>query len=253
MKVDQIEPWEESRKATFDINEIRDKKAGKRVFLLGNGPPLHEWTMEDIKGLGADTIGMNRSWRPRLDPKDPNEIIHKGFQGTTYHCFVSGAHGYALCDGKVKTGLAICPKNLRWLIDSAECGSGCRCCFIGVLNGGYAPTNFTFDLNRGVMTKFAGYFALQLAAWCGYDEIYLLGYSAQDREGHAFEADPSKGLVTRQGMRRWFSGAADWANSRRGKLIVNCDEGSAISAFPKMSKKQVFERIKAADNKDATL
>lgn len=247
-----IEAWTPDRNAGVDIGTIKDTKKGKRVFLLGNGPPLHDWTMAEIKALGADTIGINRSWRPREDP-ETKEILHKGFKGTTYHCFVSGAHGYALCDGKINTGLAICPKNLKWLIDSAECGAGCHYCFVGVLNGGYSPTSFKFDLDRGVMTKFAGYFALQISAWCGYDEIYLLGFSSRDREGHAFDADPTKGVVTREGMRRWFSGAADWANARGDKLIFNCDPDSAIQYFPKLTKEQTIARIEAADKVEAML
>lgn len=247
MNVNEFKPYVADRNNAVPMDSIKDTKRGRRVFLLGNGPPLHDWTMAELKALGADTIGINRSWMasPSRD--------HKGFQGTTYHVFVSGAHGYSLCDGKVRTGLAICPKSLTWLIDSGECGCGCKYAFVGVLSGGYSPTSFKFDLNRGIMTKFAGYFALQLAAWCGYSEIFLLGYSAHDREGHAFDENPQKGLITRNGMRPWFRGAADWANARGDVRIINCDPESAITCFPRYSKDDVLAQLAAADREEAAL
>jgi len=249
--VDDITPYKDDRNAALSPQEFKETKKGKRVFLLGNGPPLRDWSMADLRGVGADTIGINRSWMSAdafTDPITKKEFEeHKGFQGTTYHCFVSGAHAYNLCDGKVKTGVVFSPIWLKWLIDSAECGCGCRYCFVNVLTGGHSPTTFRFDLNHGIMTKFAGYFALQIAAWMGYSEIFLLGFSAIDREGHAHDSNPDKGLITRGGMRRWFQGAADWANSKPDKTIVNCDPESAIDFFPKMGKEEVLERIAMAD------
>ena len=132
---DTVGPQVADRNAAIDVNELKDGKKGKRVFLLGNGPPLHEWTMAEIKALRADTIGMNRSWKPSRDGK------HKGFQGTTYHCFVSGAHAYNLCDSLVKTGHVIAPANIRWIIDcrSRSSGDGSIWCSWQARNGD--PTN----------------------------------------------------------------------------------------------------------------
>jgi hypothetical protein len=230
-------------------DDFRDTKRGKRVFILGNGPPLRDWNMDDIRNLGADTIGVNRSWKPSKDGK------HKGFQGTTFHCFVSGAHAYDLCDGKVKTGVTFAPRSLTWLIDSNECGCGCKYCFVGVLSGGYSPTSFTFALDRGIMTKFAGYFGMQLAAWMNYSEIYLLGFSSKDYEGHAYDdqpEDPGRRKITRGGMRRWYRGAAEWATAKK-KVIINADPDSAILDFPRMGKEELVARIAAADAKEAVL
>ena len=245
----RIEPQAGVRNAALPPAQFKDTKRGKRVFVLGNGPTLRQWSMAEIRAVKGETIGVNRSWKSSADG------THKGFQGTTYHCFVSGAHAYNLCDGQVKTGVTFCPRSLEWLVDSAECGCGCKYCFVGVLSGGYNPTAFRFDLERGIMTKFAGYFALQLAAWMGYSEIFLLGYSAKDYEGHAHDidpADPGKRKITRGGMRRWFDGAADWAKAS-GRTIINADPDSAITCFPRMSKEQVLERIRAADSEEAKL
>jgi hypothetical protein len=243
LKLNEIEPQAKDRNAALPVLDFKDTKVGKRVFLLGNGPPAREWAMADFKKLGADTIGMNRSWM------DSPDGVHKGFQGTTYHCFVSGAHAYNLCDSKVRTGVTFAPRTLKWLIDSSECSCGCKYAFVNVLTGGHSPTNFKFDIDRGVMTKFAGYFALQLAAFMGYGEIFLVGYSAKDREGHAHDDEPDKGMITRGGMVRHFAGAAMWADARQDKLIVNCDVDSAIEFFPRRSKAQVVEFVEAADDK----
>jgi hypothetical protein len=107
------------------------------------------------------------------------------------------------------------------------------------MNGGYQPTRFRFDIDKGIMAKFAGYFALQCCAWMGFDQFMLVGFSAGDYEAHAYDNEPYKGRVTREGMRRWFQGAAHWAHATVGKRVINCDPTSQIPYFEKLDKEGV--------------
>lgn len=227
--------------------EFQDKHKGERCWIIGNGPSARQWRSEDFRELGGVVIGINRSWMPSKDG------AYQGFHESDYHVLVSGSHAYDLCNGKFKTRVMFMPRSTRWIVSRPECkGYGKRpedteFCFVGVLSGGYHPTRFLYDIDRGIMTKFAGYFALQVAAWMGFTEWFLIGFSAKDREGHAYDDDPGRGIVTRDGMRRWYAGVGDWAeqlNKRRGDgtmRIVNCDPDSAIEWFEKKSRAEVFE------------
>lgn len=233
-----------TRPHEYRPDDFKDAHKGERVWLLGNGPSAREWTREDLAKLGGRIIGINRSWKPSDDGK------FQGFQDTDYHCFVSGSHAYDVCAGKVRTGVVFLPEALRWVVQGSECdGHQPDRCFFRVLSGGYSPSAFRFDLDRGVMTKFAGYFSVQLAAWMGFSEIFLIGFDAGDRQGHAYDADPTKGRGTRDGHRRWFRGVADWANAKNARRpgcvrVLNCFEGSRIEFFERRSRDEVMEMLK---------
>lgn len=222
-----------------NIEDYRQRHAGKRVVLLGNGPTLRNWSQEEVDDMEGWVIGINRSWARSRDGS------FKGFKGTDYHCFLSGPHAQDLADGCVSTRLAIFPRSLEFIVNCAESRFK-DFITINQMASGYMPGAFEFDMSRGVSTKFAGYFAMQIAAWMGFSEWILLGFDAHDREGHAHDENPAKGLITRQGMREWNHGVKAWADNRKGAqavTILNANPDSAIEEFEKVSKEALFERL----------
>lgn len=213
--------------------EFKDRHKGERVWIIGNGPSARNWTMEELRELGGCVMGVNASWKPSPDG------TYAGFQDTEYHSYVSGTHGYDVCKGSVRTGTVFMPRTSAWIVSDAKCKVDSDFCLVGIMNSGYQPQRFRYDIDKGVMTKFAGYFAVQVCAWMGFDQFMLVGFSAGDYEAHACDDEPYKGRVTREGMRRWFQGVGHWALETKGKRIINCDPTSKIPYFDKLDKDEV--------------
>lgn len=221
---------------TVDPSELRDAHAGERCWVVGCGPSAREWTRREMTLLGGRVVGANRCWRPSKDGS------YHGINDTHYHCWVSGAHAYDLCKGKIRTGTVVMPKSLKWIVTTGDCRAprGQRYALIPTRNFGHGPTDFKYDIDKGIMAKFAGYFALQVAAYLGFTTWLLVGFSSKNYEGHVYDDEPERGVITRDGMRKWMRGVSMWAE-RKGVRIINTDTESAIEWFEKKSKAEVYE------------
>jgi hypothetical protein len=84
---------------------------------------------------------------------------------------------------------------------------------------------FDFNLAKGSDATFGGFFAIQVALFLGYTEIYLVGYDEHNLEGH-FEGDPSD-VADREGTH------LPWYNLvPKDRKIYVCNRDSAIKLWP---------------------
>lgn len=230
------------------LNQMKGTMGGKRVWLIGNGPSAEHWTMEELAELGGATFGINRCWRtsPRTGAS---------FDGTDYHTFVAGHHFDNLMAGRVDTKIAFVPYrywkflSTRWppnrrkvkaamvstpILDSAW-PSGKR----------GKPFQYEFD-TRQCVANFGGQLALALCAFMGFTEIYLIGFDANDGEGHFFDEDLAKHAppgFSRQPMRQWFKAIGEWADEHPEVRLVNTSSESAITEIARKTKDEVVDGI----------
>ena len=204
-----------------ELAGLRDRHPGERIWLLGNGPSLNEWTTDDIVRLGGSTLGINRSWQR--------------FSRTDYHCLVAGAALTALLEGHVQARVAFVPKHLRWLFhDSKFSGEPCF-----VRHGG-SRLNFNGDIcHRGFVGTFAGLMALQLAAHMGFSQIVLLGFDGRSSDGHFYAPNVRGG---RDHMVKALLPASEWLDSI-GVEVLNAHPGSAIPWWPRFTRTQLENHL----------
>lgn len=206
--------------------------------------------MEELRDLGGYVFGTNRCWR--TSPRTGST-----FQGTDFHTFVSGHHFDDLMNGRVKTGIAFMParfSHLKQRHHSAEkfADTGPKVLevnlFEGIWNSAADGRPWSIDFDRGrVVSTFAGHLALALACYLGFDEIILVGYDANDGEGHFFDRDDGPRSVPigfkRDQMVKWFDAVAEWIlweEASRNVRIVNTNPDSAIKVFPFVTKEELL-------------
>jgi hypothetical protein len=145
------------------IEDFRDAESGP-VALLGNGPSLAEWNLEELAER-MPLFGINRSWK----------LI-----GTRWRCFVDAEHHKEFSSVAPPHEIAFHLSGNEPKIDGVTVhwrprlvpGENLRFC--------------GFELDVGTYGLFAGHFAVELAAWMGFNPIFLAGY---DFEGGHFD-DP---------------------------------------------------------------
>lgn len=222
---------------------FREVHKGETVFILGNGPSLLEWTMPELRELGGVVIGINKSWMGR----EANEHgpAHPGVNGADYHCFVSGNNVEEVITAKVDiTTCLFVPSDLKWALMRPENQYRGKWCAIERKAGGTVPGVFRNDVSYGFDANFAGYFALQIAAYMDFHTICLIGYDCVDRQGHHWDSDPYSGVITRHQMIPWIGAFAVYARARPELRVFNCSEKSAIPFFPRVPKREVADWLK---------
>ena len=193
------------------VADFKNLHAGERAFLLGNGPSLAK-VYERLPELSREgwTIGMNRSWQP--PPSSDFSFM------ADYHCFVNHTHAIDILNG------SNVPRVATFCLD----GPGTDGLLTMRQIAGCTENSFRYDLEHGSDAPFAGLFALKLAAYMGFGEIWLLGYDACDRGHHC---DDRK--TGRRGHVTWFAGAFQWAKHRSDVSIYNASRDSWITYFEK--------------------
>lgn len=146
------------------LARFRNIHAGKSVAIIGNGPSLNG---HDLTSLSR-TMTTNRALALIPQP--------------TYHCCLERTH--ALREPEVYTRLAKAGK--LFVAGDWEQGH-----VIPLLNGG--PVKFSRDLEEGVVTQIGTvgsviWAALQIASYCGYNPLYLIGV---DLAGPHFDGSPA--------------------------------------------------------------
>lgn len=206
------------------IGDYFQAHRGEPACLLGNGPSLLEW---DIQQLRRDhvLVGINKSWT----------------QGQAfYHCAISSEHVQDLIDGKYSPG--------RWVGGMFEPGvlfmretmfSERAQHALKNWQGTVVPlkqpqrngsqTWFSADMSLGLHSSFGGMMAIELALWFGCSPIYLLGYDAHNVEGHHWAQDANRSANRRKQV-EYLKPVAAYAE-RIGAKVYNANENSAIPHF----------------------
>jgi hypothetical protein len=179
------------------------------VALLGNGPSLNGW---DLKPLARTMplLGINSSWRK----------IH-----TPWACYICPKQHLALLRGDVSD-----PPSTVFFLDSAEGEyeeipkwSGIE---VPVPQATGDQDRFRgFELSLGSYGRRAGYFALELAAWFGFDPIYLVAYD----EGTGHFHDNKRRIPFNFHQELWERAAQQIAAA--GLTVINTNRDSLIRCF----------------------
>lgn len=145
------------------------------VALLGNGPSLNGWDLGPL-AKRMPLLGINASWRK----------VH-----TDWSCYICPTHHWALLLGEVTN-----PPNVVFVTEAtlAEHGAVDASKWSGTAvvvpsldrdRDGELDRFRGFELDRGSYGRLAGYFALELAAWFGYNPIYLISFD--EGTGHFYD------------------------------------------------------------------
>jgi hypothetical protein len=201
----------------FNIEQLRNNRRGD-VALLGSGESVEETDLYALQQR-MPIIGINRSWKAIETP---------------WRCFIDADNWDHIRSGEApKPDLAIFPSPPGTKIAEID---GMNCCvmpFASLLN---LPTNRIYDFHGfeldevGTSGAFAGYLALEVAAWAGYERIWLLGYDCVG--GHFFNPN------LKQNQKTWDNWN-DLLRKARTKLdehgvqVINCSERSTVDAFDK--------------------
>lgn len=181
-------PKEIFKKNTEELERLKGKYAGKRCFIIGNGPSL---TVDDLNKLKNEiTFASNRiytlyektEWRPTFFAIQDDSVLENmiNYLNMTIHQskigFIS-ANNYSICAETIKNNsnvlwmpLRFCPpkKNLY---------------------------RFSMDVDRKVFEGLTiTYSCMQIAAYMGFSEIYLIGtdhnYPIElDEDGNIVKSD----------------------------------------------------------------
>ncbi len=191
-----------------NIEEFNGRHKEKNLFILASGPSLNDLDLEPLRR--RLTMGLNRSFMAYPEPY--------------YHCVFD----YRLFD--------LYPEEL----------SKCRILFtlegrpFGLPLNLLGSKGFSYDLNEGIYSGFTiSYFALQLAAYMGFQRIFFLGLDLKllGNKTHFFGHDyHSKDHEDTEfpKMLEAFNSMAPVLKSK-GHQIYNCSKDSELKCFPYMS------------------
>lgn len=212
--------------------KLKNSKNGKRCFIIGNGPSLKSEDLDLLKGEdcfaanGIYNIFPQTVWRP------------------TYYLIMDRYFGAS-------------PETIRDL----ECGvmflGDYYCRFNTVLRKDaiclhqHCPVGLNFtvseDISKGVTAAYTvSFVAMQIAAYMGYKEIYLLGFDHNygieiDDKGnlktnektvsHFFKDDQPKCIIGNiEGMTKAYKVFRDYANQNHIK-VRNATRGGKLEVF----------------------
>ena len=194
-----------------DIGEFKNIHKGEEVAILANGPSFLE-TIEDLGNI--DTIGINAS------------LQH--FQ-SKYHVVMDQESIVQIPEMKYGCQYLF-TTNLPYKLPKVDCE---------VVN---IPTRhqdiaWSDDLEDCIYTgKATVWFAAQLAAWMGYEDIYFIGLDLGGTrpEGHLLAGIPMPGIaVSRQlELMGYLRGLID--TEAISQKFYNCSQVSVCSSLPKV-------------------
>ncbi len=196
-----------SRASSERINprEFRGLHQGKRLFILSSGPSLGELDLTRLRRRLV--MGLNRSFLAYPEPH--------------YHCVM---------DQRLFEEFGKELSVARFLFTLADRPLGIPLRLLG-------GEGFSDDLENGIYTGYTiSYFALQVAAYMGFSEIYYLGLDLRHRSGdtHFFGRDfrnRDHENTEFPKMRKVFERAAPLLLAR-GIQVFNCSPVSTLECFP---------------------
>lgn len=206
---------EDACQHTGTISSFNKLHDGKRLFILSSGPSLAGL---DLSLLGRRIVmGLNRS-----------ALI---YPGTHYHCTM---------DERIFKEYPEMLKKTRYLFTFPERPFGIPITLLGA-NG------FSSDLENGIYSGYTvSYFALQVAAYMGFKQIFYLGLDLKNQGyrthffGHDFQSR-THDQTEYPRMRQAFENAAPLL-AQRGIEVFNCSPDSTLECFRKVSFEWAIEQ-----------
>ena len=253
-----VRPWQqkhfEKTKYGRKISKYKNKYAGQRCFIVANGPSLRAEDLDLLHNRGEITFGMNRiyklfdqtRWRPTYYVCE-DEMIANGQQAEI---------------NALKAQEKFIPIEICWWHD-VKIENACYFHLNYVENERF-PLGFSTDCAhqidcRGTVTCSC----MQLAAYMGFKEIYLLGVdhnyqktidingnvvvdpNAKDYFCEGYDSDIKEIVVHDMGNNtRAYMDAKKYCDSTAGKTtIYNATRGGKLEVFPRVSFDTVMEQI----------
>src|SRR3990172_4805950 len=174
-----------------------------RAVVFGNGPSLEHWIDATFDAV---LIGCNRSWR--------------WFPRARYHATVNARHYDDLIRGEFRPHTAFVRGQLRKRYRNLKkCRFRDYVVFVD-MTASSDPADISADLTQPVGACFSGLFAIQVALFLGFAEIYLVGFDGHDGEGHVGGVGDATGVRTPQ--LPFYDAIAHVAATQSHSKIVNC-------------------------------
>lgn len=182
----------------MELEHFKDICTGGRVYLLGNGPSLDD---QDCNALDGCTIGINRSWRKRrslwhcIPPTDAYfEELARGKWGPACDLRPGWRSTAIFTVGRMK---AVQDRLNRFTMIGAP-RLDARDFFVAIEEDFHPPSTIL----PGSDFKYTGVFALKLAVYMGFTDIYLLGYDG-GLKGHFRTGETSGRFSDRTDKPNW--------------------------------------------------
>ena len=230
-----------------NLQSLKGKYAGKRCFIIGNGPSLRA---EDLDRLQDEyTFAFNRiyyifdqtQWRP------------------TFYCTQDSKIAKASCKEmkeKIRIPYFFAPINLKWYED-VDLESDY---FFSPKQAGGKIPDFCENIPHQIgVGNTVAYTAMQLAVYMGFTEIYLLGIDHsfavyQDKDGNIIKDAEAKDYFCDQYNQDKdqlfipkldistlsYLAARDYA-SGHAVTIYNATRGGKLEVFPRVDFDSLFE------------
>ncbi|SDW87849.1 Protein of unknown function DUF115 [Lachnospiraceae bacterium KHCPX20] len=226
------------------IKEFKNIHKGKRAFIICNGPSLRWSDLDVLHEHNEICFGMNSifqifgstAWRPNyyIETDPEIEIFDRDI---------------------VKSRDLLCPKFITDLFETNRCGSSTD---YFVLHGWYAgkKARFSEDVSRVFFSSSTVTFAcLQLAAYMGFSEIYLLGADCTNVTRHFSTIETDKNIADMETndvysedfyekqTKKWLEGyavAREYAEER-GIKIYNATRGGALEIYERVDFDSLFK------------
>jgi len=203
-----LTPIKSHNNSVAKITDFKGLHEGKRVFILASGVSLKDLDLTPLKRRMV--IGLNRS-----------ALL---YPDTHYHCTMD------------RRLFDLYPEELKetrylFTLEGNPWGVG-----LNLLGA----EGFSRDLEEGIYSGYTvAYFALQLAVYMGFKEIYYLGLDLGHHSGntHFFGYDfHSRGHeeIEFPRMRRMLTFAAELL-AKTDVDVYNCSPESTLNCFPKVS------------------
>lgn len=196
------------------ITQFKNLHSSKHCFIISSGPSLNDLNLEPLKR--RITFGLNRSF-----------MAH---ENSYYHC----AFDYRLFE--------MYPEELkksRYLFTLEGRPFGVPLNLIGI-------KGWSWDLEVGIYSGYTiSYFALQLAVYMGFKEIYFLGLDLKNTKSntHFFGSDfhsESHDTTEYPKMRKSFEDIAPML-LEKGINVYNCSPDSTLTCFPYVDYKTAIQ------------
>ena len=190
------------------ISDFKNIHNEQKVFILASGPSLSELDFSPLRRRVV--IGLNRS-----------ALI---YSDTHYHCTM---------DERLFEEFEEVLKKTRYLFTLENRPFGIPIELLG-------SQGFSWDLEKGIYSGYTvSYFALQLAVYMGFKQIFYLGLDLKHANGqtHFFGKDHvslNHEQTEFPKMCKWLAHAAEILHDADIK-VYNCSMESSLTCFPKVS------------------
>ena len=250
-----IRPWMlqnfEKTKHGATLSTYKNKYAGRRCFLIGNGPSLRAEDLTRLYDTGEITFAFNRvynifdqtPWRPTFYISQDEKMLG----------------GCVDTVNSLELPVKFIPIQLDWWhnihIERAQC--------FNIINQSVddpLEVHFSDDIAHGIYNSSTGmYTAAQIAVYMGFSEIYFIGV-----DHHFRVSQNNKGeLVVDNTVKDYFSDKYNEDSAqlfipnterstltyvamklhceKRGILVFNATRGGKLEVFPRVDFDSLFE------------